>query len=153
MKLSSSVLFVSDIEVSKAFYSDILDQKVEHDFGKNIIYAGGLAIWQINPAHVIADQLHTSGSANRFELYFESDNLEDSLQRLEAHSVQFLHRIIEEPWGQRTMRFFDPDAHLIEIGETMPAFVRRMSLSGMSSEQIADKTHIALHVIQHIVNE
>lgn len=33
--------------------------------------------------------------------------------------MKLLHDLHDEPWGQRTIRFFDPDDHLIEAGESL----------------------------------
>jgi len=30
--------------------------------------------------------------------------------------VEFIHEIVEQPWGQKVMRFYDPDYHMIEVG-------------------------------------
>ena len=53
MKFHSSVIFVNDIEKSKDFYVRLLNQEIEHDFGKNVILKNGLSLWEINPEHVI----------------------------------------------------------------------------------------------------
>ena len=45
-KFHSVVLLVEDIERSKRFYGVVLGQKVVMDFGRNVGYEGGLAIWE-----------------------------------------------------------------------------------------------------------
>lgn len=152
MKLNSTVLFVSDISVSKKFYCDILKLQIEHDFGKNIIYSNGLAIWEIHPEHKISKQLNTREQTNRFELYFESENLEILVKNFDSQNVKFLHEIHEEPWGQRTIRFFDPDNHLIEIGEPLHVFVINLKNNGLSPQQISRKTGINLKTVDKILS-
>ena len=44
-KYQAAVFFVSDINKSKQFYSEILEQKIVADFGKNVGFEGGLSIW------------------------------------------------------------------------------------------------------------
>lgn len=149
MKLNNSsiALFVKDIEVSKAFYHNTLYLEIEFDFGKNIIFNGGVAIWEINPNHIIPSTLGENilnGNSNRFELYFETENLEEVFIPLKAANIHFLHEIHEENWGQRTIRFFDPDNHLIEIGESISCFIKRMLDSGLTKEQVSAKTGVAL---------
>ncbi len=39
-----------DIEKSKHFYNDILDQKVTIDFGRNVGFEGAFSIWEKNYA-------------------------------------------------------------------------------------------------------
>ena len=113
MKFHSSVIFVNDIEKSKDFYIRLLNQKIEHDFGKNVIFNGGLTIWEIQQDHIISQQLETKNKSNKFELYFEDELIDKAKELLLKENVEFLHDIHEEPWGQRTIRFFDPDKHLL----------------------------------------
>ena len=156
IKNPSIALFVEDIAVSKQFYHDILSLEIEFDFGKNIIFKGGIAIWEINPKHIIPMHLGEKCyyPSNRFELYFETENLQDVHATLRDAKVAFLHEVHEESWGQLTIRFFDPDNHLIEIGESMPTFVNRMLLdSGMTKEKVSNKTGISLQDIENIVRK
>lgn len=150
----SAVLFVADIEVSKRFYTELLGLKIKLDFGKNVTY-DGFTIWEIRSSHIIAERLGTTGlidkTSNRFELYFETDDLESMISMLESNNVNLLHELHEEPWGQRTIRFFDPDNHLIEAGESLKKFLGRFHESGMSPEEISRKTSVAVEDIKHIL--
>lgn len=123
----STALFVKDIEISKLFYINVLGFAVRHDFGKNIIFENGVAIWEIEPSHIIPQKLGTERlmdrSVNKFELYFETENLAEVYDRLKAMNVEFLHGIHKENWGQNTIRFYDPDHHLIEVGDSMNMFL------------------------------
>jgi catechol 2,3-dioxygenase-like lactoylglutathione lyase family enzyme len=142
MKYHSVAIFVRDIEISRKFYREVLDRETEHDFGTNVILVGGISIWQIDDGHVISRKLETKGPSNRFELYFETEDIEAVDKRLKAHVVTCLHEMQEEAWGQRTIRFFDPDGHLIEIGESLKTFVTRMHRRGMSQREISEKSSI-----------
>lgn len=151
MKFHSSVIFVNDIEKSKDFYIRILNQEIEHDFGKNVVLKGGLTIWEIRPEHIIRKELKTKGTLNRFELYFETELLEETYKKLKKEKTEFLHEIHKEPWGQRTIRFFDPDNHLVEIGEPLEIFVINMKNKGLSIEQIVEKSGIPLETVKNII--
>ncbi|RPH32768.1 MAG: glyoxalase [Bacteroidales bacterium] len=156
LKNSSIAIFVKDIEVSKEFYHNLLGLEIEFDFGKNIIFKGGVAIWEINPNHIIPSKLGdrcANASSNRFELYFETENLEEAYKSIKASNISFLHELHEENWGQRTIRFFDPDNHLIEIGESLRCFIKRMLDSGMTQEQVSAKTGVALVDFEKILGE
>ncbi len=149
----STVIFVEDIEVSKEFYTRYLGFSVEHDFGKNIILSNGLTLWEINPEHIVGKQLETKIESNRFELYFEDDTIQEAFEKLERAGVKFLHTLHEEPWGQCTFRFFDPDNHLVEIGEPLPVFVRNMSAKGLSPEQISAKSGIPPETVRALIGK
>ncbi|PLX17147.1 MAG: glyoxalase [Salinivirgaceae bacterium] len=151
IKFHSVVIFVKDIERSKLFYTEILEEEIEHDFGKNIMFKSGLSLWEIGKNHIIAQKVNTNNMGNRIELYFESEHLETIFEKLKTANTSFLHEIQEEPWGQRTLRFFDIDNHLIEIGEPLPFFIRNMHNKGMSIEEIEKKSGVPLSTIKKIL--
>ena len=53
--------------------------------------------------------------------------------------MEFIHGIKEQPWGQRVMRFYDPDMHIIEVGESMESVARRFLRKGLSVEETAKR--------------
>jgi len=144
MVFHSTVLFVNDINVSKDFYIHLLGFSVVNDFGKNVALSNGLTLWEIGPDYVITRKLKTRSKSNRFEIYFETQNIDQAFQVLSQAGVSFLHPLHEEPWGQRTFRFFDPDHHLVEIGEPLDVFVNNMSKRGLTPAQISEKSGIPL---------
>jgi catechol 2,3-dioxygenase-like lactoylglutathione lyase family enzyme len=153
MKFHSTVVFVKDIEISKKFYAGFLGFSIMNDFGKNVILDNGLTLWEILDEHQINRKLKTHGNSNRFELYFESEDIEDQYQLLDKSGIKFLHKIHEEPWGQRTFRFFDPDRHLIEIGEPLEVFVFNMYKNGLSESQISVKSGIPLNTVSAFITK
>ena len=157
LKNCSTALFVKDIGISRDFYVDVLGLEVDLDFGGNIIFKNGFAIWEIQDHHIIPQRLGfekiTDSTVNRFELYFETENLTEIFETLKSHHVRLLHEIHEESWGQQTIRFFDPDNHLIEIGESMKQFVGRFYSQGLTVEQVSDRTHVPVEEVKRLVNE
>jgi catechol 2,3-dioxygenase-like lactoylglutathione lyase family enzyme len=151
MRYHSVAIFVKDIEISKRYYEEVLGRTIEYDFGKNVILKDGISIWEIDPGHVIAEKLETKNGSNRFELYFETDDIQAAQRKLHQQGVRLLHDVREEPWGQRTARFFDPDGHLIEIGETLPTFLRRMHDQGMTEDEISKKSHVPLERVREFI--
>lgn len=148
----SNVLFVEDIERAKAFYTNVLMFEIEHDFGTNISFDNGLSIWQIHPEHIIKQKkVDSSTPSNRMELYFETNNIKETFDALQDKEIHFLHEIIEEPWGQKTMRFFDPDKHMIEIGESLETFVKRMANEGMTVDEVSEKTGIPKFTVEELI--
>lgn len=55
------------------------------------------------------------GQAN-LVLYFEDADLDETYVRI-SRQIDLLHEIRDEPWDPRVFRFFDPDRHVIELGE------------------------------------
>lgn len=155
MRFHSPTLFVSDIEHSTRFYTQVMGQVIDLDFGKNVILKCGITLWEVDPNNIIPKQLGidriTNRQFNRFELYFETQNLDADFQKLEESGVTFLHEIHEEPWGQRTVRFFDPDNHLVELGETLGTFVKRLFNQGLTREQVTNRTSIPLETVNRLL--
>ncbi len=146
------IIFVRDIKVAAAFYTQVLGFEVEIDFGENVGLRGGLALWQLGPERIIrqrlGDEAIADRRANRFELSFETDDIAALRERVLSGGGELLHDIHEEPWGQRVLRFFDPDRHLIEVGERMSLVARRLRDQGLTLEQVARKTAMPLAQIE-----
>ena len=51
------------------------------------------------------------------------DKFADNLQKC---NVQYVHPVKEHSWGQRVVRFYDPDRHIIEVGENMKAVCKKI---------------------------
>jgi catechol 2,3-dioxygenase-like lactoylglutathione lyase family enzyme len=155
LKNCSTALFVKNITISKEFYCGLPGLTIDMDFGKNVIFKNGFAIWEIQNDHIITKKLGvenlTSLKTNRFELYFETDNLTEICQYLLSRNTRFLHTVHEEPWGQLTIRFFDPDNHLIEIGESMKQFVCRLYNQGLTAMEVSEKTSVPLNEVIRLI--
>ena len=56
--------------------------------------------------------------SNQSELYFEESNIEEFIDRLEAlyPETEYVNRLMTHRWGQKVVRFYDPDGNLIEVG-------------------------------------
>ena len=152
IKFESAVVMVKDVRVSRQFYEGVLEQEVFMDFGPNVSFAGGrFAIWQVDHAHEIVFN-NPSGEVGQgeIEVYFESDDLDAVIERFQEGGVKFVHPMREQPWGQRVVRIYDPDGHIVEVGEPIPVFVVRFLEQGMSVEQAAARTSVPVEVVQQI---
>jgi len=155
IRFQTALLLVKDIAVSRRFYEQALRQNVEYDFGQDVVFQGGFAIHDANhlsrllfnrPNPLINDKL---GKEN-FELYFECDYLDDIFDELMKAGIKFVHTIKEQPWGQRVFRFYDPDCHIIEIGEPMSVVIERYLKQGLSEAEVADRTSMPIEEIINI---
>lgn len=114
MILKNVVLIVKDVERSRRFYQEVLGLKVTADFGRKILFTGGVVLEE---GHLWEDALKTDVSygGNDAELYFEDMDVESVRKRLESsgHAVEFLPGQGENP--AQVVRFYDPDRHVIEV--------------------------------------
>lgn len=117
MKLKNILIVVKDIERSRKFYHDLfgLDRIVDND--GNMILMDGLVlqdekIWR----EFLGKEVILKNNA--CELYFEENDVEAFVEKLEQlyPDVQYVNRLTTHSWGQRMVRFYDPDGNLIEVG-------------------------------------
>jgi len=150
------LMVVEDMARARAFYEDLLGQTVKFDFGENVQFEGGFSL------HLKAHFQALLGGAETFpvcrrahwgEIYFELDDLETLFQRLSNARVEFIHAIHEQPWGQRVMRFYDPDSHIIEVGESLQAVVWRFYQQGLPIEQISEKSSMPRTFVEQVIRE
>ncbi|MBT8508554.1 hypothetical protein AZH53_09070 [Methanomicrobiaceae archaeon CYW5] len=149
------VLFVTDIARSRAVYEGCFGQIPALETERMVSYKSGLAVWEAEYARTVlyGDPMSGMGTATRHgaEVWFECDDLAPCLHAVTCEGLTFLHPVREEPWGQMTFRCFDPDGHLIEVGETVAGFIGRMHREGMSVAAIAEKTGVAEPVIEEVL--
>ena len=148
MELKNPLLAVADMERSLAFYEAVLGLRVVLDFGANKTLTGGLCLQTMESwADFIGGKTVAFGG-NDAEVYFEEDQFDAFAERLKTLSVQYIHPVKEHPWGQRVVRFYDPDRHIIEVGENMAAVCRRFLDSGMTPEQTAKRMDVPVDYVR-----
>ena len=137
MKLKNTLLAVSDMEQATAFYKDVLGLHVIMDFGANKTLSGGLCLQTLETWREFLGTSHISFGGHDGEIYFEEDDFDGFLKRIQPYSIQYVHPVKTHAWGQRVVRFYDPDKHIIEVGEAMKAVCQRLLDAGMTPEQAA----------------
>lgn len=147
MKLKNPMLVVSDIEQSVAFFRQVLGLRVVMDFGVNKTLTGGLSLQTRETYRDFIGTDAISFGGNDFEIYFEEDDFDALLKRLEACSVAYVHPVMQHTWGQRVVRLYDPDRHIIEVGENIKSVCRRFLDSGMTPEQVAARMDVPLKFV------
>ncbi len=120
MKLKNVLIVTRDIERAQKFYHDLFGLEVILDHGGNVILTEGLVlqdavIWkEFLDRDIIPEN-------NACELYFEEKDIEGFVKKLETlyPAVQYVNRLMTHSWGQKVVRFYDPDGNLIEVGTPM----------------------------------
>lgn len=140
MKFIAPLIAVKDMERSKAFYKKHLGLKVEVDFGANVTLTGGLSLQTLDSWCGFIAWKDVTFKGNNAELYFEADDFDGFIRGLDE--LELVHPPYEHSWGQRTVRFYDPDGHIIEVGENILAPVRRFRDTGMAVSEIAARMDV-----------
>jgi len=143
MEFKLALLAVKSVDVSKKFYEEIFNQKVVLDLGKNVTFSGGFAIqedfaWLTDlPVNSVIEK------SNNMELYFEVENFDEFIQKIKDYrNIEYVHQPKKHEWQQRVVRIYDPDHHIIEIGESMAVIAKRYLAEGYSIEETSK-------IIQH----
>lgn len=154
MRLKNILIVVKDIEKSKAFYKDLFGLTVVTDFGGNVILTEGLVLQEQTLWEGFVEREVTQGG-NDAELYFEENDIDGFLEKLEhsSYPIEYVNPSMEHDWGQRVIRIYDPDRHIIEIGESMEYVARRFLHQGMGAEQVAEKTQLPLSQIKYMYDQ
>ncbi len=156
LKYVCPLLAVDDITRSRQFYETVLGRKVKFDFGENVTYEDGFAIHQKGHFLNLLDRegrYQAVSPSNNFELYFETDALNDLVDKLLGIGCTMVHVVREQPWGQRVFRCYDPDQHILEFGETMETVIQRFHKEGMLPEAISQRTSMPLAFVKNTLGE
>lgn len=148
MRFSATLIAVRDMERSLKFYKELFGQDVVCDFGWNKVLSCGLVL-QLNFDR-IADfpEEKMKFRTYNMELYFETDDMPSFLSLLESHpEVERVHELKEHSWHQRVIRIFDPDGHIIEVGESMESVAFREFDKGLSVEETAQVTQHPIETV------
>ena len=151
LKYKLPLIVVEDMERSRKFYEELLDQKVILDFGANITFDGDFSLQTKDSWRGFIGDFESTiiFRPNNFELYFEEMDFFDFVKKLKTYGVELIHDVVEYSWGQNVVRFYDPDHHIIEVGESMVSVVRRFIDQGLTIEETAERTQ---HPIDFIEN-
>ena len=117
MKLSGFLIVVKDIKKAEKYYHDLFGLETLVDNDGNMILSDGLFLqeekyWRTFLGRDILPQ------NNACELYFEENDIEGFVRKLETlyPETEYVNPLMTHSWGQRVVRFYDPDGNLIEVG-------------------------------------
>ena len=145
-----SIIIVEDIARSRKLYEEVLQMKVTSDFGVlyNIGFEGGLSMYRKGFFEELIQGKVKLAKNNNVSLYFEVDDLDGLEKEIAAQGLEFVHGVREQPWKQRTFRFYDFDNHVLEVAEKMDVVLHRLKRNGHSLEEIAGFTGYTVAQVQ-----
>ncbi|MHB9026336.1 MAG: VOC family protein [Armatimonadota bacterium] len=154
IRYESAVVFARDLGRLRAFYQDVLEQRVAKEREADIVFDGGLRLVQQENSNgsKIPEPKSMQQLCPPVAVYFESDDLDALLSRLMEIGALFAQPMTQYSSGQRYMRFYDPEGHLIEVSEPMWKVVRRYQDMGLEYEEIAERTALPVGMVVEILN-
>ena len=120
MKLKNVLIIVKNMEKSIAFYKELFGLEVILDNDGNVIMPEGLVLQDIKCWEQFLGR-DCIPCNNMSEQYFEEKDIEAFVKKLENYPepIQYVNRLMTHSWGQKVIRFYDPDGNLIEVGTPM----------------------------------
>ena len=117
MKLKNVLIVVKDIGRSRRFYHDLFGLEMILDNDGNMVLTEGLVLQEEKYWNAFLGK-EIVPESNSCELYFEEADIEAFIDRLESDypEVKYVNRLMTHSWGQKVIRFYDPDGNLIEVG-------------------------------------
>lgn len=154
MKYVSTCISVEDINESRKFYEDLFGLEVYQDYGINITFSCGLALQQDFDWLTGLEKDSVLKKSNNMELYFEEDDFDGFIDKLKTYNdIEYVSDVIRHNWGQRVIRFYDPNGHIIEVGESMKMVVKGFLDSGMSMDEVSLKMDVSAGDLYKLINE
>ncbi len=129
MRYTCTVIAVADIKAARKFYEDLFGLEVFQDYGRNIAFTCGLALqqdfdWLVNLPK---------------EKVLKNPTMRKSSLRRTRTLTDFCTGWKNTQLGPAGDPFYDPDGHIIEVGEDMKMVIKRFLASGMTMEEISVK--------------
>lgn len=105
---------------SKAFYRDVI--RILQDHGDFVQFDGGFALHDGSALHGTAfglpPEVREPYARRNLVLYFDSGDLVAAFGRIAPHAA-IIQPIERQAWRPRVFRFFDPDGHIVDVGEPL----------------------------------
>ena len=87
------------------------------------------------------------------ELVFEEQDFDGFLSKLREYpDIEYLGEVVEHSWGQRVIRFYDLDGHIIEVGENMKMVIKHFLAIGMTMEEVSVKMDTSIEDLTKLLN-
>lgn len=117
MQYKGTLIVVRDCQRALKFYRDLFGFRLIQDNDGNMQLTGDLYLQESGYWESFTGK-STIPKSNQFELYFEESDIEAFVKRLEAlyPETEYVNRLMTHSWGQKVIRFYDPDGNLIEVG-------------------------------------
>ncbi len=121
MKFRYTILYVQDVPSTLAFYEQAfgLTKSMLHESGDYGELDTGTTKLSFSSVELMNDLKKSPGkpdlNAPTFEIAFETDYVQEALDRALSAGAKLIQEAREEPWGQTTSYVSDKNGFLIEL--------------------------------------
>jgi catechol 2,3-dioxygenase-like lactoylglutathione lyase family enzyme len=156
MNCEGYMLITKDLQKAKQFYTEIIGANIILELDKHIVFKEGFSLLLESDWCVFAE-LNTAAcnyNHNTGQLVFEVEDIEPFLQKISFYpELHLLHQVKEHPWGRHAIRLYDPDGHVVEVGESMATVIKRFLRQGLSLEETARRSEFPLDFVLKCKNK
>lgn len=126
LKVGTTLIRVSTVMGILYFYNELFGLNVISRQEGNVIMSEGLVL-QDAGVWKESMQIQTIPYNNMTELYFEDNDIEGIVKKLESgrYEVRYATALTELDGGQKLVRFYDPSGNLIEVRTLWDKFGNR----------------------------
>ena len=117
MKYKGTLVVVKDCNKALKFYNDMFGLELVRDNDGNMELSGGIFLQETYYWEKFLEKGITQPN-NSSELYFEEEDVDAFVEKLEKMypDTVYVNKLMTHSWGQKVVRFYDPDGNLIEVG-------------------------------------
>lgn len=117
MKLSGFLIVVKDIKKAENYYHDLFGLETLADNDGNMLLSDGLVLQEEKYWRMFLGK-YVIPRSNASELYFEEADVDAFYEKLITlyPDTELVNPPMTHSWGQKVVRFYDPDGNLIEVG-------------------------------------
>jgi catechol 2,3-dioxygenase-like lactoylglutathione lyase family enzyme len=118
MKLGKLMIFVTDFEVAKKFYSDLLGLRLVSEEENELIFANEsyeLVAYKCEKTSPVGDYSNEA----RAVFVFEVESIDIAFEEMKSKGIRFLHKIPNQNKKSRYAAFVDPFGIVHEICENL----------------------------------
>ena len=117
MQYKGTLIVVKDCRASLRFYQSLFGFELIRDNDGNMELSGNLYLQEAKYFDKFIGKCIIPKN-NAAELYFEEPDLDLFLKKLRRQypETEIVNPPMTHSWGQRVIRFYDPDGNLIEVG-------------------------------------
>lgn len=117
MNYRGTLLTVKNCEQSLEFYKNVFGIELIHDNDGNMELCGGIFLQEADYWEKFTGK-EIIKKSNSTELYFEEPDIDAFIMKLEKlyPDIEYVNKLTVHSWGQKAVRFYDPDGNLIEVG-------------------------------------
>ena len=117
MKYKGTLIVVKDCSRALKFYRDVFGFQLLQANDGNMKLTNNLYLQESGYRDQFT-KISIIPNSNQSELYFEESDIKKFVAQIETLSpeTEYVNRLMIHSWGQKVVRFYDPDENLIEVG-------------------------------------